>query len=48
VPVAAFLASIFGVGKQPPASIYLGVLLILVGCIFFVSRAKSENAMTVE
>ena len=48
VPVAAFLASIFGVGKQPPTSIYLGVLLILVGCIFFVSRAKSENAMTVE
>ncbi len=34
VPVAAFLASIFGVGKQPPASIYLGVLLILAGCIF--------------
>jgi drug/metabolite transporter (DMT)-like permease len=48
VPVAAFLASIFGVGKQPPASIYLGVLLILVGCIFFVSRTKSENVMTVE
>ena len=48
VPIAAFLASIFSVGKQPPASIYFGVLLILVGCIVFVSRNKSENVMTIE
>ncbi len=48
VPIAAFLASIFSVGKQPSASIYFGVLLILVGCIVFVSRNKSENVMTIE
>ena len=48
VPIAAFLASIFGVGKQPSPSIYLGVLLILIGCIFFVTRTKTENVMTIE
>ena len=48
VPIAAFLASIFSVGKQPPASVYLGVILILIGCIFFVTRTKTENVMTIE
>jgi drug/metabolite transporter (DMT)-like permease len=48
VPIAAFLASIFSVGKEPSTSIYLGVILILIGCIFFVTRTKTENVMTLE
>jgi drug/metabolite transporter (DMT)-like permease len=48
VPIAAFLASIFSVGKEPSTSIYFGVILILIGCIFFVTRTKTENVMTLE
>lgn len=48
VPVAALLAMIFKIGKEPTAMIIPGVILILGGCILVVLRTRPESAMTVE
>ena len=48
VPVAALVAYIFEVGKQPTLSIIPGVILILVGCILVVLRTRPESVMTEE
>jgi len=46
VPIAALLASIFKIGKQPTAFIIPGVILILLGCILVVSRTRAENELS--
>jgi drug/metabolite transporter (DMT)-like permease len=43
VPVAALVAWIFNIGKQPTLSIIPGVILILVGCILVVLRTRPES-----
>jgi drug/metabolite transporter (DMT)-like permease len=48
VPVAAVVALIFKIGKQPTLSIIPGVILILTGCILVVLRTRPESAMTEE
>lgn len=48
VPVAALVAYIFEIGKQPTLSIIPGVILILVGCILVVLRTRPESVMTEE
>jgi drug/metabolite transporter (DMT)-like permease len=45
VPVAALLAMIFKIGKEPTAMIVPGVILILGGCILVVLRTRPESAM---
>lgn len=42
VPVAAILAFIFDIGKQPNISIIPGVVLILLGCTLVVVRKDKE------
>jgi len=46
VPVAALVAWIFKIGKQPTLSIIPGVILILAGCILVVLRTRPENVGT--
>ncbi|MEY4035169.1 MAG: hypothetical protein RLZZ311_346 [Actinomycetota bacterium] len=46
VPVAALVALIFNIGKQPTLSIIPGVILILTGCILVVLRTRPESVMT--
>jgi hypothetical protein len=46
VPVAALVALIFKIGKQPTISIIPGVILILTGCILVVLRTRPENLGT--
>ena len=46
VPVAALVAWIFKIGKQPTLSIIPGVILILAGCILVVLRTRPESANT--
>ena len=46
VPVAALVALIFKIGKQPTISIIPGVILILTGCILVVLRTRPENVGT--
>jgi len=48
VPVAALVAWIFDIGKQPTLSIIPGVILILAGCILVVLRTRPESARTEE
>jgi drug/metabolite transporter (DMT)-like permease len=48
VPVAAILAMIFKIGKQPTLMIIPGVILILGGCILVVLRTRPESVMTEE
>jgi drug/metabolite transporter (DMT)-like permease len=48
VPVAALVAWIFDIGKQPTLSIIPGVILILVGCILVVLRTRPESTRTEE
>jgi len=48
VPVAALVALIFNIGKQPTLSIIPGVILILSGCILVVLRTRPESVMTEE
>jgi drug/metabolite transporter (DMT)-like permease len=48
VPVAALVALIFDIGKQPTLSIIPGVILILTGCILVVLRTRPESVMTEE
>jgi len=48
VPIAALLASIFKIGKQPTAFIIPGVILILLGCILVVSRTRTQNELSPE
>jgi drug/metabolite transporter (DMT)-like permease len=48
VPVAALVAWIFNIGKQPTLSIIPGVILILVGCILVVLRTRPESTRTEE
>ena len=47
VPVAAIVAMVFDIGKQPTLSIIPGVILILLGCILVVLRTRPES-VTVE
>lgn len=42
VPVAAILAMIFNIGKQPDLSIIPGVILILLGCALVVLRKSKK------
>ena len=46
VPVAAIVAMVFDIGKQPTLSIIPGVILILLGCILVVLRTRPESVMT--
>ena len=46
VPVAAIVAMVFDIGKQPPLSIIPGVILILLGCILVVLRTRPESVIT--
>jgi len=48
VPVAALVAWIFDIGKQPTLSIIPGVILILAGCILVVLRTRPESVTTEE
>jgi len=48
VPVAALVALIFKIGKQPTLSIIPGVILILTGCILVVLRTRPESVSTKE
>lgn len=48
VPVAAVVAMIFKIGKQPSLTIIPGVLLIVAGCFMVVLRAKPKKVMTEE
>lgn len=48
VPVAALVALIFKIGKQPTLTIIPGVILILSGCILVVLRTRPESVMTEE
>ena len=43
VPVAAIVAMVFDIGKQPTLSIIPGVILILLGCILVVLRTRPES-----
>ncbi len=47
VPVAAIVALVFDIVKQPTLSIIPGVILILLGCILVVLRTRPES-VTVE
>lgn len=44
VPVAAVIATIFDIGKQPSVGIIPGVILILLGCGMVVLRNNNESA----
>ena len=46
VPVAAIIAMVFDIGKQPTLMIIPGVILILGGCILVVLRTRPESVMT--
>jgi drug/metabolite transporter (DMT)-like permease len=46
--VAAILAMVFNIGKQPTLMIIPGVILILGGCILVVLRTRPENVMVEE
>jgi drug/metabolite transporter (DMT)-like permease len=46
VPIAALLASVFKIGKQPTVFIIPGVVLILLGCILVVSRTRTDNELS--
>lgn len=48
VPVAAIVALVFNIGKQPTLMIIPGVILILSGCILVVLRTRPENVMVEE
>jgi len=48
VPVAAVVAMIFKIGKQPSLTIIPGVLLIIAGCFMVVLRARPKKVMTEE
>jgi drug/metabolite transporter (DMT)-like permease len=48
VPVAAILAMIFRIGKQPTLMIIPGVILILGGCILVVLRTRPQSVMVEE
>lgn len=48
VPVAAVVAMIFKIGKQPSLTIIPGVLLIVAGCFMVVLRARPKKVMTEE
>lgn len=48
VPVAAVVAMVFKIGKQPSLTIIPGVLLIIAGCFMVVLRAKPKKVMTEE
>ncbi|MEN9687134.1 MAG: hypothetical protein RL381_146 [Actinomycetota bacterium] len=48
VPVAALIALIFHIGKEPTFTIIPGVALILLGCVLVVKRTRPENVMTEE
>jgi drug/metabolite transporter (DMT)-like permease len=45
VPVAAVIATIFNIGKQPSVGIIPGVILILLGCAMVVLRNNKESAV---
>jgi len=45
VPVAALIALIFKIGKQPTLTIIPGVILILLGCVLVVLRTRSESEL---
>jgi drug/metabolite transporter (DMT)-like permease len=45
VPVAAILAGIFEIGKQPSGLIIPGIILILVGCTMVVLRTRPTREM---
>jgi drug/metabolite transporter (DMT)-like permease len=45
VPVAAILAFVFDIGKQPSLSIIPGVVLILFGCTLVVVRKEKETGV---
>jgi drug/metabolite transporter (DMT)-like permease len=45
VPVAAIVAMVFDIGKQPTLSIIPGVILILLGCILVVLRTRPESVV---
>lgn len=45
VPVAAILAFVFDIGKQPSLSIIPGVVLILLGCTLVVVRKEKETGV---
>ena len=48
VPVAAVVAMVFKIGKQPSLTIIPGVLLIIAGCFMVVLRARPKKVMTEE
>lgn len=48
VPVAALLAMVFDIGKQPTLMIIPGVIFILGGCILVVLRTRPESVMVDE
>lgn len=48
VPVAAVVAMVFKIGKQPSLTIIPGVLLIIAGCLMVVLRAKPSKVMIEE
>jgi drug/metabolite transporter (DMT)-like permease len=45
VPVAAILAGIFEIGKQPSGLIIPGIILILGGCTMVVLRTRPTREM---
>jgi drug/metabolite transporter (DMT)-like permease len=45
VPVAAVIATIFNIGKQPSVGIIPGVILILLGCAMVVLRNNKESTV---
>lgn len=48
VPVAAIIAKLFNIGKQPTLMIIPAVALILIGCMLVVLRTRPENVMVDE
>jgi drug/metabolite transporter (DMT)-like permease len=45
VPIAAILAGVFDIGKQPSGLIIPGIILILVGCSMVVLRTRPTQEM---
>lgn len=48
VPVAAVVAMLFKIGKQPSFTIIPGVILIVAGCLMVVMRTRPSAVMTEE
>jgi drug/metabolite transporter (DMT)-like permease len=48
VPVAAVVAMLFNIGKQPSFTIIPGVVLVVAGCLMVVMRTRPATVMTEE